>query len=246
VAKKRSLFDDKPAEIQELTYIIKQDINSLNKEIIILQQVVKTYQSQSTKNVQKHSNNVVITLQSKLATMSKSFENVLKVRSENLKKQSDRKEQFVKSGSLAAMSLKGPKLAGQMGKSVLLEENDNAYSTETVINMDTDAKNQYKQQLLLMDEQDNFVRDRANAMESIEQTIVDLGTIYQQLATLIKEQDEVIQRIDHNVDETEMNVSAAHGELLKYFQSVTSNRWLIIKIFLVLVAFFVIFVIFAA
>ena len=31
-------------------------------------------------------------------------------------------------------------------------------------------------------------------MESIEQTIVDLGTIYQQLATLIKEQDEVIQR----------------------------------------------------
>ena len=31
-------------------------------------------------------------------------------------------------------------------------------------------------------------------MESIEQTIVDLGSIYQQLATLIKEQDEVIQR----------------------------------------------------
>jgi syntaxin 5 len=36
--------------------------------------------------------------------------------------------------------------------------------------------------------------ERANAMESIEQTIVDLGSIYQQLATLIKEQDEVIQR----------------------------------------------------
>ena len=39
MAKKRSLFDDKPAEIQELTYIIKQDINNLNKEIIMLQQV---------------------------------------------------------------------------------------------------------------------------------------------------------------------------------------------------------------
>lgn len=31
-------------------------------------------------------------------------------------------------------------------------------------------------------------------MESVEQTIIELGTIYSQLATLIKEQDEVIQR----------------------------------------------------
>lgn len=174
--------------------------------------------------------------------MTKSFENVLKVRSEvsfclfllnseyeklsnvviilfqNLKKQSDRKEQFVKSGTMSAMSLKGPKPSGQMGRSILLaEESDNNYNSETVINMDTDAKNQYKQQLLLMDEQvlknfkicivflsnfkslflrrqDKYISERANAMESIEQTIVDLGSIYQQLATLIKEQDEVIQR----------------------------------------------------
>lgn len=39
MAKKRSLFDDKPAEINELTYIIKQDINNLNKDISQLQLV---------------------------------------------------------------------------------------------------------------------------------------------------------------------------------------------------------------
>ena len=39
VAKRKSLFDDKSIEIQELTYIIKQDINSLNKQIGQLQQV---------------------------------------------------------------------------------------------------------------------------------------------------------------------------------------------------------------
>jgi hypothetical protein len=39
VAKRKSLFDDKPVEIQELTYIIKQDINSLNKDIANLQEV---------------------------------------------------------------------------------------------------------------------------------------------------------------------------------------------------------------
>ena len=51
-------------------------------------------------------------------------------------------------------------------------------------------------------------------------------------------------RIDSNVEDTHMNVDAAHGEILKYFQSVTSNRWLMIKIFGVLILFFVIFVVF--
>jgi syntaxin 5 len=39
VAKRKSLFDDKPVEIQELTYIIKQDIKSLNDKIAQLQTV---------------------------------------------------------------------------------------------------------------------------------------------------------------------------------------------------------------
>ena len=39
VAKRKSLFDDKPVEIQELTYIIKQDISTLNKQIAKLQEV---------------------------------------------------------------------------------------------------------------------------------------------------------------------------------------------------------------
>lgn len=33
MVKKKSIFDDRPVEIQELTFIIKQDINSLNEKI---------------------------------------------------------------------------------------------------------------------------------------------------------------------------------------------------------------------
>ena len=43
MAKRKSLFDDKPVEIQELTYIIKQDINSLNTQIAQLQEVFIDY-----------------------------------------------------------------------------------------------------------------------------------------------------------------------------------------------------------
>jgi syntaxin 5 len=37
VAKRKSLFDDRTAEIQELTYIIKGDLSSLNQQIAPIQ-----------------------------------------------------------------------------------------------------------------------------------------------------------------------------------------------------------------
>ncbi len=51
-------------------------------------------------------------------------------------------------------------------------------------------------------------------------------------------------RIDANVEDTQLNVDLAHTEILKYFQSVSSNRWLLIKIFLILIIFFIVFVVF--
>jgi syntaxin 5 len=37
VAKRKTLFDDRPVEISELTYVIKQDLASLNQQIASLQ-----------------------------------------------------------------------------------------------------------------------------------------------------------------------------------------------------------------
>ena len=53
-------------------------------------------------------------------------------------------------------------------------------------------------------------------------------------------------RIDANVDDATHHIEGAHTELLKYLRSVTSNRWLIIKVFAVLIIFFLIFIVFLA
>jgi syntaxin 5 len=84
VAKRKSLFNDRPAEIQELTYIIKEDLNSLNQQIAKLQEVARN-QRQSQQNghhLLSHSSSVVLALQSKLASMSTEFKQVLEVRTE--------------------------------------------------------------------------------------------------------------------------------------------------------------------
>ena len=82
MAKKRSLFDDRPQEIQELTYIIREDITNLNKQIAHLQGFMKKQQQNQQQNTKTHSANVVVALQSKLASMSSEFKQVLEVRTE--------------------------------------------------------------------------------------------------------------------------------------------------------------------
>lgn len=237
LAKRNSLFDDKAVEIEELTYIIKQDINSLNKQIAQLQDLVRSRGAPGGRHIQTHSNTIVVSLQSKLASMSNDFKSVLEVRTENLKQQRSRREKF----SQPPVS-SSPLMASNFKSSVLMQDESRSQG-DVAIDMDSQSN---PLQLQLIDEQDSYIQSRADTMQNIESTIVELGSIFQQLAHMVKEQEETIQRIDANVEDTQLNVEAAHTEILKYFQSVSSNRWLMIKIFLVLVVFFIIFVVFFA
>ena len=47
---------------------------------------------------------------------------------------------------------------------------------------------------MLMEEQESVIMARAETMKTIESTIVELGTMFTQLATMVKEQDEYIGR----------------------------------------------------
>ena len=53
----------------------------------------------------------------------------------------------------------------------------------------------------------------------------------------------MVQRIDDDVQATAHNVEGAHSEILKFYQSVSTNRGLMIKIFATLIVLFVIFVV---
>lgn len=233
LAKRKSLFDDKSVEIEELTYIIRQDITSLNKQIFQLQELLRARGFPAGRHLQSHSNSVLVSLQSKLASMSNDFKSVLEVRTENLKQQRSRREQFCRAPVSA--------LAANLGSGAVLQD-DSSRSGAVAIEMDTRTN----QQLQLLDEQDSYIQSRADTMHNIESTIVELGSIFQQLAHMVKEQEETIQRIDSSVEDAQLNVEAAHGEILKYFQSVTSNRWLMVKIFLILIVFFIVFVVLLA
>lgn len=58
------------------------------------------------------------------------------------------------------------------------------------------------------------------------------------------EQGEMMQRIDANVDAAVANVGSAQEQLIMYLSKISGNRWLAVKVFLVLIIFIIIFVVF--
>ncbi|XP_037084560.1 syntaxin-5-like isoform X2 [Pollicipes pollicipes] len=239
LAKRKSIYNDRPLEIEELTHIIRQDMASLNKQILQLQELGRARTPAAGQHVQHFSSNVVVTLQSKLAAMSNQFKGVLERRTESLRQQRRRRQQF--SGSSVSASLPPSALSGCHRGSVLLADEEAAARAHAAIDMNGAAASLQ----IFAEEQDAFLYEsRSEAMKNIESTVVELGTIFQQLAHMVQEHGEMVQRIDANVEDTSVNVEAAHSEILKYFQSVSSNRWLMVKVFGVLITFFLVFVIF--
>ncbi|EYU21906.1 hypothetical protein MIMGU_mgv1a020999mg [Erythranthe guttata] len=248
LAKRTSVFDDPTMEIQELTAVIKQDITALNSAVVDLH------------DTSSHSTTVVDDLKNRLMSATKDFKEVLTMRTENLKVHENRRQLFSSSASqnpsnpfvrqrpLAAKPPASnsapaplPWAKGQQSSSQLFPKNQVEGESQPLL-----QQQQSQQQQQLVPLQDSYMQSRAEALQNVESTIHELGTIFNQLATLVSQQGEIAIRIDENMEDTLSNVEGAQGALLKYLNSISSNRWLMIKIFFVLIFFLTIFLFFVA
>ncbi|OMO76240.1 hypothetical protein COLO4_25632 [Corchorus olitorius] len=94
--------------------------------------------------------------------------------------------------------------------------------------------------------QEHYTQSRAVALQNVESTISELSGIFTHLATMVAQQGELAIRIDEDMDQSLSNVEGAHSSLLRHLNRISSNRWLLIKIFAAIIFFLVIFVIFVA
>lgn len=228
-------------EIAELTYVIKQDLSAINSQISALQSYVRQQQSGQPSSSAEHSKNVVVMLQGKLADVSVGFKEVLEVRTKNIQASRARTEKFV---SGVRPSSPGPLGIGT-SHSPLYQTPSSTPQPPSGDLLSLDVPNQTSaQQLALMEGggQGTYIQARGEAIEAIERTITELGGIFGQLAQMVGEQRDMIQRIDHETEDVVVNVEGGQRELLKYFASVSSNRWLMMKMFGVLMIFFLLWV----
>ncbi|RKF59265.1 Integral membrane protein sed5 [Golovinomyces cichoracearum] len=232
VAKRKTLFDDRPVEINELTSIIKQDLSSLNQQISFLHTISRSQHPKADQEGE-HNKNVVFLLQGKLTNVSANFKDVLEVRTKNIQASRARTENFV--SSISAHVTPPP-----IQSSSPLYNNATKNSNGVVQDL-LSLSPVGDQQLLMMEEaqpSNTYIQQRGEAIEAIERTIGELGGIFGQLATMVSEQNEMIQRIDANTEDVVDNVQGAQRELLKYWSRVSGNRWLVAKMMGVLMIFF--------
>ena len=92
----------------------------------------------------------------------------------------------------------------------------------------------------------SYLRDRADAMSTVESNIVELGTIFNKLAVMVSEHREMVQRVEDNVEEANSNLTMSMNVLTDTLTSLKTNRALMAKVFGVLVLFIIAFIIFFA
>lgn len=262
LAKRISVFDDPTMEIQEMTAVIKQDITALNSAVVDLQLLSNSRNDGISSDTTSHSTTVVDDLKNRLMSATKEFKEVLTMRTENLKVHENRRQLFsstaskdsanpfvrqrplaTRSAAASTSSSPPPWANGSPSSSQLFPRKQDGES-QPLLQQQQHHQQQQEQQMVPL--QDSYMQSRAEALQNVESTIHELGNIFNHLATLVSQQGEIAIRIDENMDDTLANVEGAQGALLKYLNSISSNRWLMIKIFFVLIFFLMIFLFFVA
>lgn len=254
LAKRKTLFDDRPVEFDELTFVIKQDMAALSGQVQSLQAMNSKQHPKAKPGADQegeHNSNVVLLLKDKLQNVGTNFKDVLEVRTKNMQASRSRTEQFLSTAASQSHSSLDPNRTDsplyqtpQRGRSPGgFNRNTNA-AQQDLLSLEpsgssalTRGGHQSDAQLLLMEEaqpQNTYIQERGRAIESIESTIQELGGIFSQLAQMVSEQGEQIQRIDANTEDVVDNVEGAQRELMKYWSRVQGNRWLVAKMFGVL------------
>ncbi|KAK4364959.1 hypothetical protein RND71_016317 [Anisodus tanguticus] len=210
LAKRTSVFDDPTTEIQELTAVIKQDITALNSAVVDLQLHSNARNESGNSDTTSHSTTVVDDLKNRLMTTTKEFKEVLTMRTENMKVHENRRQIFSSSATkeasnpfmrqrplaarnTASTSASPPPWAnGSPSSSQLFPRKQGDGDTQPLLQ----EQQQQQQQQQMVPLQDSYMQSRAEALQNVESTIHELGSIFNQLATLVSQQGEVAIRFD--------------------------------------------------
>ena len=209
VSKSRSVFNDQSDKVGEMTLIIKEDIASLTERISDLS---ASGGSSGNKHMSAHAASVCNTLNFRLSELTRSFKEILELRTKTLQGLEDRR--------------------GKYGA--------NTFGARQELDIES---GQTSSQMLATGNSYNI--SRANAAVALQGMIAEIGQLFNKMSHMIVQQEEMVRRIDADVEGASDNVGRGHSELLKYFNNISGNRGLILKVFAVIIFFVVFFALFS-
>jgi syntaxin 5 len=217
LARKKSLFDDRPMEINELIYIIKQDIAKVNRNIAQLSEFLGRASSNASSanttplnNVQaaEHSRQVLSSLQTRLALTSGDFKDILELRTANMKEQKNRREVYAASGDFN----NGPAAAFPIASS------SSQGSTALSLGPSSDSP------LYHPDRRAGFTHHDPNSPTTVQQTdtIIDLGGLELQQQSLVSSNTQATMEYMDSRSQAIDSIESTIAELGQIYQNFAS------------------------
>jgi len=226
LAKKTGVFDNQAQEMEQLTAVVKSEIQSLKRRL----EALGGAPLRRNKQAEQYSDGVMTALQMQLASTTGRFQSVLSQRTVALAAQQHARREFT--GALTD------------GAALLQMLGPDAGSTQLQSQTQTSPGGDETAPLLMVVTQEHEAEQRAAAAQHLEGHINELHQIFTQMTTLVATHHDLTLRIDQNVDDTLINAEGAQNQIIKYWRSVSSNRWFMFKLFAILLAFVVIFLVF--
>ncbi|OQR89732.1 hypothetical protein THRCLA_09605 [Thraustotheca clavata] len=254
VKKHMTVEEDPTKEISKICEITKQSLPVIAKEINEFQQVV-----QGDNQQQRHFNVVCASLNTRMASCVKELQEGMQARANVIKELNDRRKRFSHAGPNVQINTPLTLRTKQPSPNSGTPQHDqnsttvNAYNPATNAtpqlrrrpNMNqTNSANAYVQQQQQQAKMRRYTAQaRLNDALQMESTIAEIGSMHSRMSSLIASQGEVLERIDDDMTLAQDNVEAGHNELLKYFATMSGNRSLILKIFIILLVFIYLFLV---
>ncbi|CDJ69004.1 syntaxin, putative [Eimeria necatrix] len=198
LARQCGIYNDKTAQIQELTFEIRKTINTLNCKVDTLEKAAAA--AGVSGQSKQHYITVTEVLKTRLLDVTKEFKDILMLRTENLKRQDKRRNLYSFGGDSGTAEAEEMYDIEGGQRTTLVSRPATAYS-----------------------------QARAEAVENVQRVIGELASIFQRVATMIAHQEEMIQRIDQDIDTSMYHIREGQNELLNFYNRISSNRSLIIK-----------------
>lgn len=170
------------------------------------------------KQAEKYSQGVIQALQMRLWGTTSRFQEILSQRTEALQQQHETRQIFTGQVSAAALAV----------SPIILERGKDE---EIVPLLVVPARNE------------EVIEQRAIAAHQIAAMIDELHKLIQQLNTLVSQHHELTIRIDANVEEARAYADETESAIRKYWRKMSSNRWLMVKIFAVVAVFVILFLV---
>lgn len=164
------------------------------------------------KSQPQHAFNVAQSLRRSLAALTEDFNAIVRERSENIQRITKRRQNY-----------------GAAGYAPTAFSTSYSSAGEVEVQMQSTAAEEQQ-------------RERYDMVRSVEQSINEISQMYVRLSEILAAQDYDVFRIDANTEEALTSVQKGHAQLVNYYNRIKGNKCLMLKIFLVIFVFSLVFI----